>query len=67
MDWNDLFAAIALMFILEGLLPFLNPGRYRNLLAMMEQISDSQLRTMGLVVMAVGAILLTVIRSGLTD
>ena len=66
MDWNDLFAAIALMFILEGLLPFLNPGRYRNLLAMMEQISDSQLRTMGLVVMAVGAVLLTVIRSGFT-
>jgi hypothetical protein len=66
MDWNDLFAAIALMFILEGLLPFLNPGRYRNLLAMMEQISDSQLRTMGLVVMAVGAILLTIIRSGFT-
>ena len=67
MDWNDLFAAIALMLILEGLLPFLNPGRYRNILAMMEKVSDSQLRTMGLVVMVVGGVLLTVIRSGFAE
>lgn len=64
MDWNDLFAALALMLIFEGVLPFLNPDRYRKMLEMMEQISNSQLRTMGLVVMVVGAVLLTFIRSG---
>ncbi|MEN8713261.1 MAG: DUF2065 domain-containing protein [Arenicellales bacterium] len=64
MDWNDLFAALALMLIFEGVLPFLNPDRYRKMLEMMEQISNSQLRTMGLIVMVIGAVLLTFIRSG---
>lgn len=64
MDWNDLFAALALMLIFEGILPFLNPDRYRKMLEMMEQISNSQLRTMGLIVMTIGAVLLTLIRSG---
>jgi len=64
MDWNDLFAALALMLIFEGILPFLNPDRYRKMLEMMEQISNSQLRTMGLIVMVIGAVLLTFIRSG---
>ena len=64
MDWNDLFTAIALLLIFEGILPFLNPDRYRKMLEMMEKISNSQLRTMGLIVMVVGAVLLTVVRTG---
>ena len=64
MDWNDLFTAIALMLIFEGILPFLNPDRYRNMLEMMEKISNSQLRSMGLIVMAIGAVLLTFVRTG---
>ena len=64
MDWNDLFTAIALMLIFEGILPFLNPDRYRKMLEMMEKISNSQLRTMGLIVMAFGAVLLTFVRAG---
>ena len=35
MDWNDLWAAFALYLVLEGLLPFLNPGgTKRTLLAL---------------------------------
>ncbi|MFW2439368.1 MAG: DUF2065 domain-containing protein [Arenicellales bacterium] len=64
MDWNDLFTAIALLLIFEGILPFLNPDRYRKMLEMMEKISNSQLRTMGLIVMVVGAVLLTLVRNG---
>ncbi len=64
MQWNDLFAAIALMLMLEGILPFLNPGRYRKMLEMLEHVSDRQLRTIGLVVMLIGAVALTLIRSG---
>lgn len=64
MDWNDLFTAIALMLIFEGILPFLNPDRYRKMLEVLEKINDSQLRTMGLVVMIAGAVLLTFARAG---
>jgi uncharacterized protein YjeT (DUF2065 family) len=62
MDWGDLFAAMALLLILEGILPFLNPGRYRKMLEALEQISDRQLRSIGLAVMVIGAVLLTVVR-----
>ncbi len=64
MQWNDLFAAIALMLMLEGILPFLNPGRYRKMLEMLDQVSDKQLRTIGLVVMMLGAVTLTLVRAG---
>jgi uncharacterized protein YjeT (DUF2065 family) len=64
MQWNDLFAAIALMLMLEGILPFLNPGRYRKMLEMLDQVSDTQLRTIGLVVMMLGAVTLTLVRAG---
>jgi len=64
MDWSDLFTAIALMLIFEGILPFLNPDRYRKMLEVLEKINDSQLRTMGLVVMIAGAVLLTFVRTG---
>jgi uncharacterized protein YjeT (DUF2065 family) len=62
MDWGDLFAAMALLLILEGILPFLNPGRYRKMLETLDQISDRQLRSIGLAVMVIGAVLLTVVR-----
>ena len=64
MQWSDLFAALALVLILEGILPFLNPGRYRRMLEMLENISDNQLRGMGLAIMLVGAVVLTLVRSG---
>ncbi len=64
MDWYDLFTAIALMLILEGILPFLNPDRYKKMLEMMEKISNTQLRIMGLIVIVVGAVLLTIVRAG---
>jgi hypothetical protein len=64
MDWNDLFTAVALMLIFEGILPFLNPDRYRKMLEVLEKINDGQLRTMGLIVMVAGAVLLTFVRTG---
>ncbi|HBE93382.1 MAG TPA: DUF2065 domain-containing protein [Gammaproteobacteria bacterium] len=67
MQWSDLFAALALMLMLEGILPFLNPDRYRKMLEMLEQISDTQLRSIGFAIMLVGAVILTLVRSGSTS
>ncbi|GBE08357.1 hypothetical protein BMS3Bbin11_00976 [bacterium BMS3Bbin11] len=64
MAWYDFFTAIALMLIFEGILPFLNPDRYRKMLEMMEKISNNHLRTMGLIVTVVGVVLLTLVRAG---
>ena len=56
--WETLFAAVALMLVLEGIIPFLYPNKWRHLVATLAQISDGQLRMMGLVSMLMGVGLL---------
>jgi uncharacterized protein YjeT (DUF2065 family) len=57
-----LFAAFALYLILEGLLPFLSPGKWREAIAMLARMSEGQLRTFGLVSMFLGVLLLALVR-----
>lgn len=56
--WETLGKAICLMLIIEGILPFLYPGRWRQLVFTLATINDKQLRTMGLVCMLIGVIAL---------
>ncbi len=56
--WQDLGAALALVLVLEGILPFASPHAVRRALAAIEQLSDGQLRGMGLASMLLGALLL---------
>lgn len=53
-----LLGALALMLVLEGLLPFLNPGGWRRLFARIVQLSDGQIRFMGLASIGLGLVLL---------
>ena len=62
-DWYDLFAAVALVLVLEGVFPFLNPAGMRRKLEMISQMNDGQLRTIGLVSMAIGLVILFLVRS----
>lgn len=63
MLWSDLFAAIALYLVIEGLLPFANPAGWRRSLAMLSRLNDGQLRVFGLTIMLGGLGLLRVVRS----
>ena len=56
--WQVLPAAIALVFIVEGMLPFISPNRWRSMLAMAEQMDDRVLRNVGLGSMLFGLLLL---------
>ncbi len=56
--WMDLFRAVCLLLVLEGILPFLYPGRWRKLVASLGEISDSTIRLMGLISMLIGLALL---------
>jgi uncharacterized protein YjeT (DUF2065 family) len=56
--WQVLPAAIALVFIVEGMLPFISPNRWRSMLAMAEQMDDRMLRNIGLGSMLFGLVLL---------
>lgn len=60
--WNDLLAALALVLVIEGLMPFLSPGAFRRTMEQISRIPDRTLRTIGLVSMAVGVGLLYVVR-----
>ena len=56
---KQLLIAVSLMLVLEGILPFLYPQRWRNLVAKLSDIDDRQLRVAGFISMLVGVILLT--------
>ncbi len=62
MEWNDLFAALALYLVIEGVMPFASPGGWRRSLEMLRKLNDGQLRIFGLTMMVVGLVLLLVVR-----
>ena len=45
------------------MVPFIGPGKYRQIVAQMAQLSDNHLRTVGLVIMIVGVVLLFIVRN----
>jgi len=62
MHWNDLWAACALYLVLEGLMPFANPGGMKRALAQLSQLDDRTLRVAGFLSMVAGAVLLYFVR-----
>ena len=58
--WQVLPVAIALVFIVEGLLPFLSPNHWRSMLAMAAQMDDRMIRNIGLGSMLFGVVILYV-------
>ena len=60
--WHDLVAAFALMLVLEGILPFLNPQGVRQALLQMAQMNNRVLRFTGLGSMLLGLLLLYLVR-----
>jgi len=55
---TSLLAALALMLVLEGILPFLAPALWRETFRKMTEMSDGQLRFVGLTSMLGGLLLL---------
>ena len=54
--------ALALMLVVEGVLPLFNPGAWRRTFERATQLSDGQLRFLGLVSVGVGTLLLLIWR-----
>ena len=50
--------AVALMLIIEGLLPFLAPSLWRDAFRRITQLTDGQIRFFGLTSMLIGLLLL---------
>lgn len=60
--WDDLLAALALVFVFEGLMPFISPATLRRTLARIEGMSDGALRFTGLSSMLLGLLILNLVR-----
>ncbi len=60
--WQDLLAALALLLIIEGIVPFLNPEFMRRMVIGMLKINDQTLRFAGLSSMVAGVLLLYLLR-----
>lgn len=54
---DALLGALALMLVIEGLLPFINPGAWRQVFARMLAMSDGQIRFIGLSSIIAGLLL----------
>ena len=60
--WDDLLAAVALVFVFEGLMPFVSPATLRWTLSRVEGMSDGALRFTGLSSMLLGLLILNLVR-----
>ncbi|QNN56186.1 DUF2065 domain-containing protein [Diaphorobacter ruginosibacter] len=59
MDWSQaLWTALALLLMLEGLLPFFSPASWRRAMMQIAQLRDGQIRFFGLIAIAAGLVIL---------
>ncbi len=56
--WDDLWTAVALMLIIEGIVPFLRPDALRRMLETVAQMDDRSVRIAALISMLAGLALL---------
>jgi len=62
MNWSDLLAALALVLVIEGLLPFINPHSYKNTMQQMLSLPEKTIRMIGFGSMLAGVIMLYLVR-----
>ena len=60
---NDLWSALALMLVFEGLMPLLAPGAWRAAFEKALQLTDGQLRFFGLACLLLGLSVLALLQS----
>ena len=58
---GSLWAAFALMLVLEGILPFLMPALWRDTFRRLTEMTDGQIRFVGLTAMLAGLLLLALV------
>lgn len=59
--WHDLAVALCLVLVIEGIVPFLYPKRWREMVMLLSEIDDRTMRIAGLSSMLLGTGLLYLI------
>lgn len=60
--WNEVAVALCMVLVIEGILPFLSPRRWRAVAEMARRVDDTTVRMLGLSSMLVGTTLLYFVR-----
>ncbi len=60
--WKELFIAFALLLVIEGILPFINPNIWRKSLEATSKLNNHTVRLIGFLSMMSGVILLYLIQ-----
>lgn len=61
--WQNLLMALALLLVIEGLLPFLNPAGFKQAMQMISQMNEKQLRISGFASMMVGVVIMYIVNN----
>ncbi|MCW8907774.1 MAG: DUF2065 domain-containing protein [Sedimenticola sp.] len=56
--WHDLWIALALVMVIEGVIPFLSPAAMKRMMLAVIGMDDKSLRISGLVSMLLGVLTL---------
>ena len=59
--WHEFGIALCLVLVIEGIVPFLYPRRWREMVMMLSEIDDRTMRIVGLTSMLLGTGLLYLI------
>lgn len=59
---EDIFRALALVLVIEGLLPFAAPARWRETMLRLSSLDDRQLRFIGVTAIIGGLLMLQLVR-----
>jgi len=59
--WQQFLIAFSLVLVLEGIIPFLYPSRWRRLVVQMASMDDKTMRIIGLMSMLCGVGLLMIV------
>ena len=62
MLWNELAVALCMVLVIEGILPFLSPRRWRSVAEMAVRVDDLTVRMLGFTSMMIGTTLLYFVR-----
>lgn len=60
--WSELGVALALVLVIEGLLPAISPRLYRRAVFSVAQLDERSMRLTGLLTMILGAVILYLIK-----
>jgi uncharacterized protein YjeT (DUF2065 family) len=61
MLWHELGVALCLVLVIEGIMPFLFPRRWQEMVVKAAEIDEKTMRVMGLISMLIGTGLLYLI------